>query len=690
MEEVFLFLAAGLCFRSNRIPLHGRQFMIPHYSILLPVGLLLIGFCILLWSSLLRQRRQEIELRQSEARFHSFFENSPISLWEEDFSEVKAYIERLRKSGVQDFRRYFLNHSGEVTACAGMVKILDVNKATMKLYNIETKKDFFAGLNRVFGDEVHEAFIEELVAVASGKSTFEAEDFNRTVTGERKDIFLKWSVVPGHETDYSKVLVSIIDFTERKVADQALRESEKRYRDLVENISEIYFVCYRQGVIVYSSPNFFTETGYLPEEILGKPFLNLIVPQDRPRVLNFYRDRSNDGTVDTTCEFRGRRKDGSTTWVEQSTRIIRDEEGKVKEYRNVVRDVSERIHARDELASRERRFRSLIEESSDVVALIDREGTFSYVSPSMVRVLGYAPDELTGSNALALVHPLDLDSVRQQFDELLREPSRIAAAEIRCKRKDGTWRWIEGVGKNLLEDTAVGAIVVNFRDITDRRVADEMLRELPIRIINAQESERRRVARDLHDSVNQILSSVKFRMESVEERAQRKDKALRDVVTSAKVSLEKAMHEVRRISQNLRPSELDDLGVIPAVRSMCDEFEEVANVDVDLKFLRFPKKLSSEIEVTLYRIIQEALSNVAKHAEATRLVIRCERDHSRLTLKIKDNGKGSDQGDLTAHPSKNSGMGLLNMKERAAYVGGTVSFHTSPKGGMEIDVQLPL
>ena len=104
-----------------------------------------------------------------------------------------------------------------------------------------------------------------------------------------------------------------------------------------------------------------------------------------------------------------------------------------------------------------------------------------------------------------------------------------------------------------------------------------MLRELPIRIINAQESERRRVARDLHDSVNQILSSVKFRMESVEERAQRKDKALRDVVASAKVSLEKAMHEVRRISQNLRPSELDDLGVIPAVRSMCEEFEEVAN-----------------------------------------------------------------------------------------------------------------
>jgi PAS domain S-box-containing protein len=664
--------------------------MTPHFSFLLPVGMLLVGFSILLWSSLLRQRRHEIELGQSEARYYSFFENSPISLWEEDFSEVKAYIDRLRKSGVKDFRRYFLNHLGEVAACAAKVKVLDVNKATMKLYSVENKKEFFAGLSGVFGGEIHDAFIEELVAIAAGKLTFEMEDFNRTFTGERKDIFLKWSVVPGHETDYSKVLVSIIDFTERKRADQALRESEKKYRDLVENISEVYFVCDHQGVIVYSSPNFFSETGYLPDEILGKPFLSLIVPQDRPRVLKFYRDRANDGTVDTTCEFRGKKKDGSSTWIEQSTRIIRDSNGSVKEYRNVVRDVSERIHARDELAMREKRFRALIEESSDVVALVTREGIFSYISPSIIRVLGYAPDELIGMSALALIHPLDLEFINRLFGELLCEPLKIAAAEIRYKGKNGSWRWIEGVGKNLLEDPSVSAIVINFRDITDRKVADEMLREIPIRIINAQESERRRVARDLHDSVNQILSSVKFRMESVEERTQRRDKGLKDVVASAKFSLEKAMHEVRRISQNLRPSELDDLGVIPAVRSMCEEFGEVTKIDVDLKFLRFPKKLSPEIEVTMYRIIQEALSNVAKHSEATRLVIRCKRDHSRITLKIKDNGKGADQYELAVNPSKNSGMGMLNMRERAAYVGGTVSVHSSPKGGMEISVQLPL
>ena len=233
--------------------------MTPPFNFLLPVGLMLIGFCILLWSSLLRQRRHDIELGESEARYHSFFENSPISLWEEDFSEVKAYTDRLRKSGVKDFKRYFLNHTGEVTACAGMVKVLDINKATMRLYGVENKKDFFAGLNFVFGDEVHEAFIDELVAVASNKSTYEGEDFNRTFTGERKDIFLKWSVVPGHETDYSRL--SDCRYHGAETCRPGSARQREEVRDLVENISEIYFVCDDRGIIVYCSPNFFSRRG---------------------------------------------------------------------------------------------------------------------------------------------------------------------------------------------------------------------------------------------------------------------------------------------------------------------------------------------------------------------------------------------------------------------------------------------
>ncbi len=602
---------------------------------------------------------------------------------------MKAFIEQLRSSGVKDFRAYFKEHSEDVVACAGMVKIVDINKATLKLYNAGNKRDFLNGLNIIFGQEVHDAFIEELVAIAANKASFEGEDFNQTITGEKKDIFLKWSVVPGHEDDYSRVLVSIIDITERHLADQALRESEKRYRDLVENISEIYFVCDERGMVRYGSPNFFSQPGYHPQDIIGQPVLRLIAVEDRARVLAFYRARASDGTLDTTCEFRGRHKDGQLTWVEQSTRIIRDPLGNVREFRNVVRDITERKHAQNELISREKRFRALIEESSDVIALVDREGIIRYTGPSVSKVLGYTAEELIGRNTFELIHPFDLNSIKEMIEGILSEPSKIGNAEIRIRHMNGSWCWIEGVGKNLLDEPAVNAIVVNFRIITDRRVAEEMLRQLPIRIINAQETERRRVSRDLHDSVNQILSSVKFRMESVEEKVHRKDDALRIEVANAKLSLEKAMQEVRRISRNLRPSELDDLGVIPAVRSMCEEFKEVTKIDVDLKFSRLPETLSPEIEVTMYRIIQEALNNAAKHSEASRLSIHCAKDRSSLTIRIKDNGKGFDQHDHAVNAPENSGMGLLNMKERAAFIGGTVSIRSSPRKGMEIKVQLP-
>ena len=659
------------------------------FSLLLPVGLLIIGLFILWWSSMLRQRKYDLELSRSEARYRSFFDNSPISLWEEDFSEVKGYLDRLAKSGVKDFKRYFENHPGEVTACAGKVKILDVNKATLKLFHAGTKKELFAGLGVVFGEEIHEAFIEELTAIAANQLSFESEDFNQSITGERKEIFLKWSVVPGHEIDYSKMLVSIVDMTERRSVDRALRESEKRYRDLVENISELYFVCDAQGMVVYGSPNFFSESGYQAEEITGRSFLRLVAPEDRTRVLAFYRARSSDGTLDTTCEFRGKRKDGRETWVEQSTRIIRGEEGSVHEYRNVVRDITERVRARDELASRERRFRALIEESSDIVFLLDAEGKYLYVSPSVTRMLGYQPEDLIGQNAIEYVHSVDAEIAQRLFLGASPETPRPVLSEFRYRQKNGTWRWVEGVRKNLLDDPSVRAVVVNIRDVTERRAAEELLREMPIRIINAQESERRRVARDLHDSVNQILSSVKFRMESIEERVPQKQRALRNVVVGARHSLDRAIQEVRRISQNLRPSELDDLGVVSAVRSMCEDFQKTTKIDVDLSFSKLPRQLTPELEVTLYRIIQEALTNVAKHSQATRLRIRCAREHAQLALKIKDNGKGFDGRETGAKPGKESGMGLLNIRERAAYVGGTATFHSALKKGMEISVHLP-
>jgi two-component system, NarL family, sensor histidine kinase UhpB len=220
-----------------------------------------------------------------------------------------------------------------------------------------------------------------------------------------------------------------------------------------------------------------------------------------------------------------------------------------------------------------------------------------------------------------------------------------------------------------------------------RAAAEAANRALPRLIREAQEAERRRVARDLHDSVNQILSAVKFRLNAVEEKLQDRPGAAdawRDVL-QARAHLEKAMDEVRCISRNLRPSELDDLGLAAAVRSLGSEFGERTGFRLDLQLGEWPAGLPAEAELQLYRILQEALGNIERHAGARRVEVRLESDPAAglLRLQVRDDGRGFD-------PSRaRTGMGLVDMRERAEFQGGRCVVHSAPGRGTEILVVIP-
>jgi signal transduction histidine kinase len=147
---------------------------------------------------------------------------------------------------------------------------------------------------------------------------------------------------------------------------------------------------------------------------------------------------------------------------------------------------------------------------------------------------------------------------------------------------------------------------------------------------------------------------------------------------------------VRRISQNLRPSELDDLGLAPAVRSLCAEFSERTGVMVDVALSRLPKKILSEVELNIYRIIQEALANIERHARATEVHIRLGRQGQYLAACIRDNGRGFEPQSLRPGGAKQPGMGLVDMRERAAFMGGSCSVHSSSKTGTQIQIMIPM
>lgn len=169
-------------------------------------------------------------VRQSEKRYRGLFENSPVALREEDFAEVKTLLDQLRESGVRDFPAYFARQPQAVADCARSVKLVDVNNAALELHRARTKQELHASYSSIFDEESYAAFQEELVAIAEGKTGFENETTTRTLDGQRKSVWLRWSVAPGHEDTLSKVLISVIDITQRKRTEEALSDAEAEFR----------------------------------------------------------------------------------------------------------------------------------------------------------------------------------------------------------------------------------------------------------------------------------------------------------------------------------------------------------------------------------------------------------------------------------------------------------------------------
>jgi signal transduction histidine kinase len=238
------------------------------------------------------------------------------------------------------------------------------------------------------------------------------------------------------------------------------------------------------------------------------------------------------------------------------------------------------------------------------------------------------------------------------------------------------------------------ALFEKARDIAsiaiERSRLNKELRKLSELVIEAQEAERRRIARDLHDSVNQLLSSAAFRISMIDALVAEQDREIKEELERVKLLLTKGIDEIHRISDDLRPSELDAFGLVPAVRSLCREFQRKTNLGLKFECESSSKRLSDAVELTLYRIIQEALNNIEKHSGASQASLRLQWDGASIKLAVRDNGKGLESVSERLKQPKKAGMGLLNMRERTAFLGGSFSIRSRRGKGTDITVKIPL
>ena len=272
------------------------------------------------------------------------------------------------------------------------------------------------------------------------------------------------------------VSVLMRDISERRKAEEALRDSEEKYKSIFENANDVIVYYDLSGKVIEVNSGIKEITGYGPEEIIGNNFTDLgLLNEQSIQTVSHLVEEVLCGINPESREIEINHKDGHTVYIEASpSRLNRgDEEGLLI----VIRDITERKRSEEALRESEEYFRALIDNSYDVIAIVNSEGNIKYISPSVSRVLGYDPAEVMGGSGMIFVHPNEIESAVEAFSQLLVFPKNVYSMILRVLHKDGSFRIVETVARNFLDDPAVDGIIVNYRDITDSKQMEEALIE---------------------------------------------------------------------------------------------------------------------------------------------------------------------------------------------------------------------
>jgi diguanylate cyclase (GGDEF)-like protein/PAS domain S-box-containing protein len=302
-----------------------------------------------------------------------------------------------------------------------------------------------------------------------GSATFES--FHRRKSGELFPVEVTLTLLEFRGREYFCAFAR--DITERRAAEAAIRASEERYHSLFDGVPVGLYRTTPGGRLLDANTALVKILGFPSREALLEANVGDLYedPEDRRQ---WQKLIESSGPVQT-LEARVRRHDGEVIWVRFSVRAFRNEEGRVERYEGALEDVTDRRRAEEGLRASEERFRALVQNASDLIAILDRRGTVLYESPSHWRLLGYEPEDHLGKSILDLVHATDRPLVEESLRQLADAPGEALAMEYRLQDSKGVWRVIESMAANLLEHPAVEGIVLNSHDITDRKNAEEQL-----------------------------------------------------------------------------------------------------------------------------------------------------------------------------------------------------------------------
>ena len=339
------------------------------------------------------------------------------------------------------------------------------------------------------------------------------------------------------------------------------------------------------------------------------------------------------------------------------------------------------------LQGAEHAYRVLIECMNEGALTLTADEMILYANQCFARMVKCPLEQVTGSSLRRFLSAADRATLRPLLKRADKSGSKI---QVLLHAGDGSKMpaqiSIRPLAKSGCNGATIGLVVT---DMTEARRNEEMLRALTHRVVQVQEAERGRVALELHDNITQHLCAVLARWAALANKLPAPEKAWREELMKLSEMLGQTVEEVQRIARNLRPSVLDDLGLVPALRATCTEFAKRTGLSLKLACNPLTARLPAEAELALYRILQKALENVEKHACARHVTV-CLRQRTFVQLAIHDDGIGFDPDHHASRRKGKGGLGLLSMRERATYVGGDLKIKSVRGAGTKIEVLIPL
>jgi len=500
--------------------------------------------------------------------------------------------------------------------------------------------------------------------------------------------------------------IQLMDISERKRAEEEHRASEEWFRSSFHDAGIGMAINELDGRWLKVNPALCQMFGYSEEELTSLRWQDITHPDDIELTARGRRRLLAGETAAFDVEKRFLHKNGRPIWVHLTVSFIRDAAGAPHYFTAQIVDISQRKLAERALA-RERQFANRIVDTQPHMILVGElaKRRLTFANKQVETSLGYSVNEFLamGSDALSIVHPED----RPAFVDML---TRVAAArdgeiietEYRVRHADGSWRQLLERVSVLSRDENGNAefSIGSAQDVTERRQMEEALleseetlrhqhnelRNLTARLLTVTEEERSRLARDLHDDFNQQLAALGLELGQIQRAADER----RDDVPARLQSFQERIGElsdgVRSLAYRLHPSVLDYLGLETALDSECADFSARESVPTEFKAVRVPAGLPKDISLCLYRIAQEALRNVARHASSDRARVRLTGEPGGIRLSVRDYGSGF-------HPDSakmKSGLGIVGMQERARLVDGHLTVDTEPGHGTVVEVWVPL